>query len=379
MMMEAIAVCLFGMESSVSYELKNMGFSILKVSDGRITFEADAEGIARANICLRCAERVLVKIGIFRAENFEQLFEHVKQLPFENYLQQQSKFSVAKVRSVNSKLISAPDIQSITKKAIVERLKKIYKVDWFEETQGDHRIHIFINKDIVEISFDTTGAPLHKRGYRELSGEAPLRETIAAFMVMLTPWRTDRILLDPMCGSGTIAIEAAMLGANIMPGINRNFAGEELSFLPKNVWTAVRKRALEEENTDEFTIYAFDKNPQIIELAKRNAALAGVEHLIEFSVDDVTRFKTTHEYGFLITNPPYGERMGEKKEVELLYKKMGKVFEKMPTWSFYVITALQNAEEFLGIKPQKKRKIYNGALKSELYLMPGPKPPKNEK
>lgn len=376
--MKAIAVCLFGMESTISYELKNLGFKVLKVSDGRVTFETDVEGIARANISLRCAERVLIKVGEFFAKSFEELFDNISQLDFERYLKPKSKFSIAKVRSINSKLVSLSDIQSVSKKAIVERLKRVYDISWFEESEGDHRIHIFINKDIVEVSIDTTGASLHKRGYRELSGDAPLRETIAAFMVMLTPWRYDRILVDPMCGSGTIAIEAAMYGANIMPGINRHFAGEELSFIPKHAWIEARKAAIEMENQAEFLIQAFDKDPKIVELAKKNAELAGVDHLIEFSVGDVTKFKENKEYGFIITNPPYGERMGEKKEIVALYKAMGKVFKELSTWSFYLITSLSNAEELLAIQSGKKRKLYNGTLRSNIYMIPGPKPPRKQ-
>ena len=266
--MEAIAICLFGMESTVSYELKNLGFEIVRVNDGRVTFKTDSLGIARANICLRCAERVVVKVGDFFADSFEQLFDQIALLPFEKYLNQDSKFHVAKVRSINSRLVSAKDIQLIVKKSIIERLRKKLGADHFPETQGEHRIHIFINKNIVEVSFDTTGAALHKRGYRELSGEAPLRETIAAFMVMGSPWKRGRLLVDPMCGSGTIAIEAALYGANIMPGVNRNFAGESLNFISPKDWVYARKEAIEGESHEEFKIFASDKDPKMIHLAK---------------------------------------------------------------------------------------------------------------
>lgn len=374
--MEAIAVCLFGMESTVSYELKNMGFKILSVTDGRITFETDGYGIAKANISLRCAERILVKVGLFKASSFDELFEQVKKLPFEKFLEQHSKFNVTKVRSINSKIVSQKDTQTIVKKAIVERLKKIYGVDWFEESSDENNIHIFINKDMVELTFDTTGAALHKRGYRALSGEAPLRETIAAYMVMLTPWKNNRLLVDPMCGSGTIAIEAALYGAHIMPGINREFAGEELSFISKESWQLARKEAIENENQAEFKIFAFDKDETMIQLAKENAKLAGVEHLIDFKVKEIQALKTKKEYGFIITNPPYGERMGEAEEVEQLYKDMGKVFKKLPSWNIYVISSHERTEELFGIQADKKKKIYNGKLKSNFYMFPGPKPPK---
>lgn len=376
--MEAIAVCLFGMESTVSYELKNLGFKILSTTDGRVTFETDALGIARANISLRCAERILVKLGLFKAENFDQLFESVKKLDFENYIKKDSKFNVTKVRSINSKLVSQKDIQAIVKKAIVDRLKRIYSIDWFEETGGEHNIHIFINKDMVELTIDTTGPALHKRGYRELSGVAPLRETIAAYMVMATPWRNDRIFVDPMCGSGTIAIEAALYGANIMPGVNRNFDGEVLSFIDPQLWQDARKTAIEEEEKKDFKVFAFDKDPAMIALARENAEIAGVDHLIEFKLRDIKDLKTSKEYGFIVTNPPYGERLGEKEEVEELYRAMGKVFKRMPSWSVYLISSHEETEALLGMKAQKKKKVYNGKLKSNFYMFPGPKPVRKE-
>ncbi len=374
--MEAIAICLFGMESTVSYELKKMNYDVIKVSDGRVTFDTDEYGIAKANISLRCAERVVVKVGEFVAKSFEELFDKTLELPFENYFNEKSKFTVAKVRSINSKLVSYSDIQSVVKKAVVERMKKSYKVDWFEETDGENNIHIFIHKDVVEVSIDTSGPALHKRGYRELSGIAPLRETIAAFMVMMTPWNKDRTLVDPMCGSGTLAIEAAMYGANIMPGVNRNFAGENVSFISKKAWKDARKDALESEYDADFKIFAYDCDEKVLELAKENAELAGVSHLIEFKCADFINFKSETEYGFIVMNPPYGERMGEEKEIQKLYKSIGKVFKTLPTWSFYYITSFENAEEFVGVKAGKKRKIYNGAINSTIYSIQGPKPQK---
>nr|WP_028828416.1 class I SAM-dependent RNA methyltransferase [Proteocatella sphenisci] len=376
MKFEAIAVCLFGVESTVSYELKNLGFTVTNVSDGRVTFETDAKGIATANISLRCAERILVKLGEFQARTFDELFENVKKLPLEKYIPVDANFPVAKAKSINSKLFSVSDIQAITKKAAVERLKSVYKTEWFCETGEKHPIHVFINKDIVQVTIDTTGPALHKRGYRQLSGGAPIRETIAAFMVMLTPWNESKLLVDPMCGSGTIAIEAAMIGANIMPGINRNFQGEELSFISKSDWMIARKEAIEKENHKEFKIYAYDIDPEMVKLAKSNAQIAGVDHLIDFMKSDATKFHSSNEYGFIITNPPYGERMGEKEEVYELYKQLGKAFKHLPTWSIYVISSLENVEELFGKKAMKKRKLYNGMLKSHYYQFPGPKPPK---
>lgn len=374
--MEAIAVCLFGMESTVSYELKKMGFEISKVSDGRVTFLCDSNGIAKSNISLRCAERILIKVGEFEAKTFEELFENVQKIEVEKFLGKNDKFNISKVRTINSKLISQRDIQAIVKKSIVERLKKVYNIDFIKEENGECNFHIFINKNIVEITIDTTGAALHKRGYRELSTKAPLRETIAAFMIMLSPWKNDRILLDPMCGSGTIAIEAAMYGANIMPGINRNFAGEKLNFIPSIVWKEERKFAIENENKIDFKIYAFDIDEEAINLAKENAKLAGVEHLIEFKNKNILDFKTKKEYGFIITNPPYGERLGEKEEVENLYKKIGYTIKNMPTWSFYIISSKDNTEKLFNIKATKKRKMYNGSLVSNIYIFEGKKPQK---
>ena len=376
MKFEAIAVCLFGVESTVSYELKNLGFTITNVSDGRVTFETDAKGVAVANISLRCAERVLVKLGEFKATTFEQLFSKVKALPLEKFIPKDAKFPVAKAKSINSKLFSVSDIQSITKKAAVERLKSVYNVEWFDETAGNHPIHVFINKDVVQVTIDSTGSALHKRGYRELSGGAPIRESLAAFMVMLTPWNESRLLVDPMCGSGTIVIEAAMIGANIMPGINRNFQGEELSFISKQDWIEARKEAIEKENGKEFKIFAYDIDPEMIKLARANAELAGVDHLIDFIVGDAKKFQSINEYGFIITNPPYGERLGEKEEVFALYKELGKVFKKLSTWSIYLISSLENAEELFDKKAAKKRKLYNGMLKSIYYQFPGPRPPR---
>lgn len=379
MKFEAIAVCLFGVESTVSYELKNLGFTVTNVSDGRVTFETDAKGIAVANLSLRCAERVLVKLGEFKATTFEQLFSNVKALPLEKLIPKDAKFPVAKAKSINSKLFSVSDIQAITKKAAVERLKSVYNVEWFEETGGNHPIHVFINKDIVQVTIDSTGPALHKRGYRELSGGAPIRESLAAFMIMLTPWNESRLLVDPMCGSGTIAIEAAMIGANMMPGINRNFQGEELSFISKQDWTEARKEAIEKENGKDFKIFAYDIDPEMVKLARSNAELAGVDHLIDFMVGDARKFHSVNEYGFIITNPPYGERLGEKEEVIDLYKALGKVFKKLPTWSIYLISSLENVEMLFDKKAEKKRKLYNGMLKSIYYQFPGPRPPRKPK
>lgn len=371
-----IAVCLFGMEATVSYELKNLGIEIGTVSDGRVGFLATPFEIAKANIFLRTAERVLIHIGSFQAKTFEELYQGMKKLPFEDFLNETCKFPVAKAKSLKSALFSIPDIQAVSKKAIVDRMKMVYpKVKLFSETGETYPIYLFLYKDVVEVTIDTTGLALHKRGYREKSGKAPIRETMAAFMVMLTPWKKDRILLDPMCGSGTILIEAAMIGANIQPGVNRNFVGENFHFIPKQLWAKARQEAIEgERNEEEFVIYGSDINPEMIALAKENAQLAGVEEHISFEVADIKDIRRKEEYGFLITNPPYGERIGELKELEFLYKGLGRAFQKLKNWSFYVITSYEEIEKCVGKKAQKKRKLYNGMIKTTYYQFPGPKP-----
>ena len=373
---EAIAPCLFGMEATVSFELKNMGIKVLNVSDGRVTFEGDAFEIVRANLSLRTAERVLIKVGEFKAYSFEQLYQGILKLPFENYIPKDAEFPISKAKSINSKLFSKSDIQSVTKKAVVERLKQKHKVQTLPETGALHPIIIFINKDVVEVTIDTTGPALHKRGYREKSGGAPIRETIAAFMVMLTPWRENRTLVDPMCGSGTILIEAALYGAGIMPGINRNFTGENLSFLPKHVWQTERNEALSQEKDVQFKLKGYDIDEDVIELAKENAELAGVGHLIDFEVKDMTTWETDEEYGFIITNPPYGERLSAEEDITEFYKEMGKVFKNLKNWSYYLITTLEDVDKIMDIPFQKKRKLYNGMLKSYYYQYLGPRPQK---
>ncbi|WP_462274155.1 THUMP domain-containing class I SAM-dependent RNA methyltransferase, partial [Filifactor alocis] len=287
---------------------------------------------------------------------------------------------IAKAKSLKSKLFSIPDIQSVSKKAVVDRLRQVYpNIKKFEEKGEVYPIHIFLMKDVVEVTIDTTGPALHKRGYRERSGTAPLRETIAACMVMLTPWKKDRILLDPMCGSGTILIEAAMIGANIQPGVNRNFIGEKFHFLPKEDWMRARQDAIEGENMDvEMALYGSDIDEQVIELAKENAALAGVEEYITFSVQDMSEVRRPEEYGFLITNPPYGERIGEKEELEKTYCDLGKTISTLKNWSAFLITNYENTEKCIGKKATKKRKLYNGMLKTVYYQFPGPKPPKKQ-
>ncbi|MDO4793026.1 MAG: class I SAM-dependent RNA methyltransferase [Filifactor alocis] len=373
-----IAVCLFGLEATVSYELKNLGLEVTKVSDGRVHFKAEPYEVAKANLCLRTAERVLIHLGSYRAQTFEELYRGMLSLDFERYLTKDCKFPVARVRSLKSALHSIPDIQSVSKKAIVERLKSVYKgVHTFSETGVEYPIHLFLHKDVVEVTIDTTGMALHKRGYRERSGEAPIRETLAAFMVMLTPWNKDRVLLDPMCGSGTIAIEAAMIGANIQPGVNRNFIGEEFEFLPKEEWVRARKEAVEGERSDvQLWVYASDIDPEMIKLAKENADLAGVADLIHFEVKDIKDLNLEQEYGFMITNPPYGLRIGDEKNLRSYYRELGRLSKRLKNWSYYVITTYSDIESHFEKKADKKRNLYNGKQKTVYYQFLGERPPK---
>ncbi len=376
--MDCIAVCLFGLEATVSYELKNLGIEVTRVSDGRVRFKAQAYEVAKANLCLRTAERVLIHLGSYRAQSFEELYRGMSSLDFEQYLTKDCKFPVARVRSLKSALHSIPDIQSVAKKAIVDRMKSIHKdVRIFSETGVEYPIHLFLHKDMVEVTIDTTGMALHKRGYRELSGEAPIRETLAAFMVMLTPWNKDRVLLDPMCGSGTIAIEAAMIGANIRPGVNRNFIGEEFAFLPKEEWVRARKEAIEGERSDvQLSIYASDIDPEMIKLAKENADLAGVSDLIQFEVKDIKDVSLEEEYGFMITNPPYGLRIGDEKNLQSYYRELGRLSKRLKNWSYYVITTYSDIEVYFDKKADKKRNLYNGKQKTVYYQFLGERPPK---
>lgn len=375
---EYISPCHFGLEAVLKRELTDLGCEITKVEDGKVTFTGDANTCARANIFLRTTERVLLKIGSFKAETFEQLFEGTKALPWEDYLPKDAKFWVAKANSVNSKLFSPSDIQSIMKKAIVERMKIKYKVDWFEESGNSYPIRVTILKDEVTVCIDTSGESLHKRGYRRLTSKAPITETLAAALIMLTPWNKDRILVDPFCGSGTIPIEAAMIGAKIAPGMNRSFLAESWKEIyPESHWTRAREEAADLMNKDiEMSIQGYDIDGDIVKAARQNARWAGVDHLIHFQQKPLKDLSSPKKYGFIITNPPYGERLEEKKELPALYKEMGRVFNSLDSWSYYIITSYEDAQKYIGRKADKNRKIYNGMMKTYYYQFLGPKPPK---
>lgn len=378
--MELIAPCHFGLEAVLKREILDLGYEISEVEDGRVTFYGDADAICRANIFLRTAERILLKVGSFRAVTFEELFDKTKELPWEDYIPQNGKFWVAKAASVKSKLFSTSDIQSIMKKAMVRRMQERYCVEWFLENGASYPIRVFLMKDIVTVGIDTTGISLHKRGYREVSGKAPITETLAAALIMLTPWRKDRILVDPFCGSGTFPIEAAMMAANIAPGMNRSFLSEKWdNLITKKNWYDVIDEANDMICDDvEVDIQGYDVDSSVIKIARRNAREAGVEHLIHFQERDVKDLNHPKKYGFIITNPPYGERLEDKKDLPDLYRAFGESFKRLDSWSAYMITSYDDAERYFGRKADKNRKIYNGMLKTYYYQFLGPKPPKRK-
>ena len=368
---ELIAPCHFGLEAVLKREILDLGYEISSVEDGRVTFQGDAEAVCRANIFLRTAERVLLKVGSFQAVSFEELFEKTKALPWEAYIPKDGKFWVTKASSVKSRLFSPSDIQSVMKKAMVRRLQEHYRMECFPEDGPEYPVRVFLMKDQVTVGIDTSGASLHKRGYREVSGKAPITETLAAALIMLTPWRGDRILVDPFCGSGTFPIEAAMMAANIAPGMNRSFTAEKwTNLIPKKLWYDTVDEASdlirEPEETD---IQGYDADEDVIRIARRNAAEAGVEHMIHFQRRDVRDLSHPRKYGFIITNPPYGERLEDKKDLPELYRAFGESFRRLETWSAY-------AERYFGRKADKNRKIYNGMLKTYFYQFQGPKPPR---
>ena len=378
--MELIAPCHFGLEAVLKREILDLGYEISEVEDGRVTFYGDADAICRANIFLRTAERILLKVGSFRAVTFEELFDKTKELPWEDYIPQNGKFWVAKAASVKSKLFSTSDIQSIMKKAMVRRMQERYCVEWFPENGASYPVRVFLMKDIVTVGIDTTGISLHKRGYREVSGKAPITETLAAALIMLTPWRKDRILVDPFCGSGTFPIEAAMMAANIAPGMNRSFWSEKWdNLIAKKNWYDVIDEANDMICDDvEVDIQGYDVDSSVIKIARRNAREAGVDHLIHFQERDVKDLNHPKKYGFIITNPPYGERLEDKKDLPDLYRAFGESFKRLDSWSAYMITSYDDAERYFGRKADKNRKIYNGMLKTYYYQFLGPKPPKRK-
>ncbi|BCN29673.1 THUMP domain-containing class I SAM-dependent RNA methyltransferase [Anaeromicropila herbilytica] len=378
---EFVAPCHFGLEAVLKKEILDLGYEIVSVEDGKVTFTGGVDAICRSNIFLRTTERVLLKVAKFKAETFEELFEKTKLIPWENYIPVDGKFWVAKATSIKSKLFSPSDIQSIMKKAMVERLKVKYNVSWFEESGMEFPIRVTFMKDEVTIGIDTSGASLHKRGYRKLVSKAPITETLAAALIMLTPWNKDRILVDPFCGSGTIPIEAAMIGANIAPGMNRSFLSESWTHLiPKKTWYAAIEEAHSLIKEDvELNIQGYDMDGEIVKAARENAKLAGVDQYIHFQQRSVSDLSHPKKYGFIITNPPYGERLEEKEELPKLYKEIGRTFNALDSWSYYIITSYEDVQKYIGRQADKNRKIYNGMLKTYFYQFMGPKPPRPKK
>ena len=375
---ELVAPCHFGLEAVLKKEILDLGYEIVRVEDGRVTFAGDEDAICRANIFLRTAERILLKVGQLHAVTFDELFEGIKALPWENYIPSDGKFWVAKASSVKSKQFSPSDIQSIVKKAIVERLKGVYSLQWFPETGAEYPIRISFMKDEAVVCLDTTGLSLHKRGYRTMVSKAPIKETLAAALLMLTPWHKDRILVDPFCGSGTFPIEAAMMAANIAPGMNRSFTAEKwTNFVGRKYWYGAIDEANDlVDDQIETDIQGYDIDGDIIKASRQNAREAGVDHLIHFQQRPLSELSHPKKYGFIVSNPPYGERLEEKSHLPALYTEIGDRFRELDSWSMYLITSYEDAEKYIGKKADKNRKIYNGMLKTYYYQFLGPKPPK---
>lgn len=375
---ELLVPCHFGLEAVLKKEIYDLGYEISKVEDGRITFLGDEEAICRANIFLRTAERVMIQVGRFKATTFEELFQGIKAIPWEDYIPEDGKFWVKKASSINSKLFSPSDIQSIAKKAMVERMKQKYHKDWFAEDGAPYPVRIFLLKDEVTVAIDTSGESLHKRGYRTMTSKAPLTETLAAALILLTPWRPDRILVDPFCGSGTFPIEAAMIAANIAPGMNREFTAEKwTNLIDKKLWYECVQEAEDMiDTTVEVDIQGYDIDGDVIKAARENAKRAGVDHMIHFQQRAVADLRHPKKYGFVITNPPYGERLEEKADLPKLYSEIGTAYQNLDAWSMFLITSYEDTERYIGRKADKNRKIYNGMLKTYFYQFMGPKPPK---
>lgn len=373
-----IATAAFGIEAVVGQELKEMGYKNIVVENGRVFFESDAEGICRANLWLRSAERVFLNVARFKALTFAELFDKIEAIPWENYIPEDGEFPV-NAKSIKSKLFSLSDIQAISKKAMVKRLGKAYGVSWFKETGPTYPIHVDFLKDEVTVSIDTSGTGLHKRGYRAVGNEAPLKETLAAALVRISRWKHFIPLIDPMCGSGTILIEAAMMARNIAPGLNRKFASESWPIIPASSWKKVRQEAYQAIDLEkELNIQGFDINQRSVKIAVENAEKAGVGDDIHFQVRDAKDLSSSKQYGYIITNPPYGERLSDQHEVEKVYRMMGEAYGHLDTWSVYILTSHENFERCYGKKATKNRKLYNGRIKTYFYQYFGPKPPRRK-
>ena len=384
---ELIAPCHFGMESVLKNEIYDIGYEITDVSDGRVTFAGDAEAVVRANICLRTAERILLKVGSFRAESFEDLYQGTKALPWEDFLPRNAKFWVTKAASVRSRLFSPSDIQSVMKKAMVDRMSSRYRITQFPEDGASYPVRVFLKNDEVTAAIDTTGESLHKRGYRKMTVTAPIAENLAAGLIQHTPWKPGRILVDPFCGSGTFLIEAALMARGIAPGMYRHFTAETWpELITPSLWTDAREEAEDMIDRSVRTdLQGYDVDPAAIAAARKNAQLAGVADMIHFQVRSVSELSHPKKYGFLITNPPYGERLihaesDDSEEAEVLrglYRTLADRWQALDAWSLYIITAYADCEKAMGVRAAKNRKLYNGMLKSYFFQFPGPKPPRN--
>ena len=374
------ATCHFGLEAVLKREIFDLGYDITHVEDGRVEFAGDEEAVTRANFSLRTAERVLIKAAEFEAGSFDELFEGVKGVAWENFIPKNGRFWVSKASSVRSDLFAPSAIQSIVKKAMVDELSGVYGIKSFPEDGEEYSFRVFILKNKVTIGLDTTGVSLHKRGYRLMQGEAPIAENLAAALIMLTPWREGRILVDPFAGSGTIPIEAAMLAANIAPGMNRDFNAKRWdNIVSPRLWKDREEEARELIKSDPASdIQAYDIDGELLKVARENAARAGVDKYIHFQTRDVKDLSHAKKYGFIITNPPYGERLEEKKRLPELYRSFGAALKRLDSWSVYVISSYEDTEKYLGMKAAKKRKIYNGMIRTDYYQFPGPKPPKRQ-
>lgn len=374
--LELIATTSFGLEAVARRELEDLGYKDIVVDNGKVTFKGTLKDIARANLWVRTADRILLKLGEFKAQTYDDLFEKTKGLAWDKWIPQDGNF-IVEGKSVNSKLYSVPDCQSIVERAVVDKLRTRYNVDWFEKTGPKYTIEISLLRDIATLTIDTSGAGLHKRGYRDRAGDAPIKETLAAAMVLLSFWNKDRVLLDPFCGSGTIPIEAAMIGRNIAPGLDREFAAEEWPNIKKEYWQEARREAFEKiDNKTRLQILASDTDRRSILRARDNAANLGLEDDISFFIKDMRDVDLHDEYGVVITNPPYGERIGEREEVHQLYRDFGKKFRKLKTWSIYAITSEEEFEKMYGKPANRRRKLYNGRIKVDYYQYYGPRPPR---
>jgi len=374
--LELIATSAFGIEAVTARELKKLGYLEQKVENGKVTFSGDESAICRTNLWLRTADRVLLKMGEFKALSFEELFEKTKELPWDEIIPADAEFPV-EGKSIDSKLFSVPDCQAIVKKAIVEKLKQRYKCQWFEENGPRYRIEVALLKDIATLTIDTSGAGLHKRGYRKLVGGAPLKETMACAMILISHWNRDRVLWDPFCGSGTIPIEAALIGRNIAPGLGREFDSENWGIINSDLWDQARDEAYDLMEEDrELRIHGSDIDEEAMSLARYHAKKAGVEDAIHLQRMPVSDISSRYKYGVIICNPPYGERLGEKEYIDKLYREMGTVFKRLDSWSYYVITSNPEFEKLFGRRADKKRKLYNGRLLCNYYQFFGPPPPK---